>query len=1405
MLVTRKMAASIYATPPPDLSSEDTALSDVSVASSSATETTTSRTMTTTTAITSEIPAIINQPLCNTHNEAPSSIVNRSTTSPTSSTKAVTLEANREHHTIADVLNDDVIKLPTEITNVPSSINTAEDFPIASTNCTAAMSAVAVAANAAMQIQLLEALNAQKCDKDDYAKNSDRYSLNAKVVVDMDQQQQQQQQQEKQNSENNESSSSSFHAEDYSQMPINTKTIDYEDKLAKMFLPKSIEQLKETFGLLWNQQQNREQEIQNISSLQNVAKSLNASDKPKSTNSEFCNPYQMFCRKCGENFNNEFKLNLHLLQEHNLDFNAFIVDKESNQDLIASQGNSSDILTSVRVKLEEGSVVRDNSNLLENDVATDKGSLRSNESKNQIWPRPSSSSLSFSVTPEQAAAATLQVGRYLPLLNITGFPNVDGIHRPPMRVFNSEAFCELCNKEFCNKYFLKTHKANKHGIFDSVQETVGNSNPSTNLVAMNTIFQMQTQRHQKMQMELQQQQQQQQWQVEQSTLNELQRGEIEISSGPQKITSPALTAFSCGLCSKAFANIFALRRHRVKAHETNQPNPNVQIASSSTSSEQKSDLSIPTAHSINDNRILQMSADLRQDLELEQEDVSFAPQPRKLSPQSQQQAREANFSYDELKRLGIVNPEAFCELCCKEYRSKYFLRTHKWKRHGIFMPCDDSESQRKKYSAWPFLSVPDSPLNFMMPHEQTIWNQALMAESEKFEESIHRNKRIKLETLGGEYVTSKTPGKEENPGSSSEDKFADQDSSKSTLPTLSDQIEKGAAFYDATLDLQNLQKLQSMIQHLTDFSGKKSVTCHLCANEFENQCALEAHLLAKHNSGIENKYWKLPSKNQPSTLKQSPSNSPGSGSEVKGLEELRCSSCDREFISLSEFQKHIAKVHLLSAVESPFRESFVAPERPINANTSSSSSRPSFTITPTSSYCEICNKELCNKYFMKTHMQRMHGIEIENGAQIGGVVCNICNKELCSKYFLRVHKHNTHGIIEEGAPLPQSRQNGLSLDSSLQQPQQQQQQQQQQQSQIMDIESMTRGTTNVSPASSGAGGTGNSDIKSENYPNYPEVCPICTKRFRNAKFVRSHLLSDHATSGSEKLGELEHFGNLSKSSSPTLKMTNDSDSSSSASGSHSAQLGHALQNLNTQHILHSQMHKHNILATGQSLESSHFKEYQCSICPFTTPYYAFLFIHEKTHAIIDSHAMIKHGGIEIESREDATPHSPIDIENEEDNKKKGPILNADKKENEEIEFKTKTMTQPLISSDVKAEGVEKPKELITQVDENSGRKYHLKAEGASRSMTNSPTHSMFIELLPDMMKKIDPMVTRPVPKNDQLISISENQRMQAFFLEPIGSQSDLDQVKWFTPAIVYLPVNERLAAPVSITFKLTPA
>ena len=35
------------------------------------------------------------------------------------------------------------------------------------------------------------------------------------------------------------------------------------------------------------------------------------------------------------------------------------------------------------------------------------------------------------------------------------------------RIFHPDAYCDICDREFCNKYFLKTHRANKHGIYDA--------------------------------------------------------------------------------------------------------------------------------------------------------------------------------------------------------------------------------------------------------------------------------------------------------------------------------------------------------------------------------------------------------------------------------------------------------------------------------------------------------------------------------------------------------------------------------------------------------------------------------------------------------------------------------------------------------------------------------------------------------------------------------------------------------------------------------------------------------------------------------------------------------------------------------------------------------------------------
>ena len=116
--------------------------------------------------------------------------------------------------------------------------------------------------------------------------------------------------------------------------------------------------------------------------------------------------------------------------------------------------------------------------------------------------------------------------------------------------------------------------------------------------------------------------------------------------------------------------------------------------------------------------------------------------------------------------------------------------------------------------------------------------------------------------------------------------------------------------------------------------------------------------------------------------------------------------------------------------------------------------------------CDLCNKEVCNKYFLKTHKMKVHGVdpgslENENSnsstpskkieAPLDGptdlsnkssttestsstehkmpnegellkmgidpeAYCEICKKEFCSKYFLKTHKLNIHGIKVENTP-----------------------------------------------------------------------------------------------------------------------------------------------------------------------------------------------------------------------------------------------------------------------------------------------------------------------------------------------------------------------------------------------------
>ncbi|XP_054084831.1 uncharacterized protein LOC105214834 [Zeugodacus cucurbitae] len=1536
------MAASIYATPPPDLSSEDTALSDVSNASSlnnrsssnsnsnitannnNSTSCTNNTTTTSTNTAANKQKRSIAEVLASSESQASSANPH----SPKQSRRVSPKTSNGGNVTSAAITLEEAIDSTVRDEGTLEDDADMSTTPLADGGASAAAVAAmtAAAANAAaMQLQFLEAINdaAKKRRKQNNPskvgaqaaaaaaaaaalnlnEGTDGALINAAaeaIIADKDQ----------------------FGT---GGMAPTTLPIDYEDKLSKMFLPKSIEQLKETFELL----QQKQHRFGNISPDTGAARAEESLSTPhlikakteidsemKTTSNELANeecspnsqeageelgnPYHTFCKTCGENFETEFKLGLHMLQEHQNDeteqesVNRAVDEAQQKAELIPY-----DMLSSVSVKMErpdyESSTSPPAVTTAGNHNEHHNTNLLSNGKEPWLNTMPG---MGFPFPPEAAAAAALSASGYLPLLGMPGFPTVDGLNRPPIRIFNPEAYCDLCNKEFCNKYFLKTHRANKHGIYDPAvsagSESAANGS-GANMSAMTQMLQLQMQQQQ------QQQSMQQLQQKQQMALEEAQKQQIssQTTNGapPQQLTPPAPPPVYCDVCSKRFTNVFAMRRHRAKAHdqprsspgEPTIPTPPPQQSSVPTSkpdtqspvaqNESKHDLSNISSPTDTEGKQFQMPDGFRQDFTLEQEEVAFTPQPRKLSPQSQQQARDANFSHDKLRRLGVVNPEAFCEICCKEYCNKYFLRTHKWKRHGIFVPPDDLKDEQLQLAQkmpWPFMGLPGMPLNLMMANDKALMAQRMFAAATSNVSTAsnmsaddtpqHIAKRIKLEQ-DDEEVSRGNDENQENKclsGRQSAEQQQQQTGSHSVASTpepqkiLAESYNSGAnmpASPETAVGLQNLQKLQSMIQQLNDLNGKRSMGCHLCGREMENQYALQVHMMTDHAGLLDGsstlplnfqqhlfqQQQQMQAQQQQQVLKHSPSGSPGI---MPPLNEMRCNQCDRDFANIQEFKQHIAEVHLLPG--SPLRDGFATPERPINPNAASMGSRPPYTITPTSSYCEICNKELCNKYFMKTHMQRMHGIEIENGAQIGGVVCNICNKELCSKYFLRVHKQNTHGIVDEGAPLPQPRQNGLNFDA--------QQQQQQQQQQMSSVETDLNRGLNLSPFGSGNSGDSKSD-----YANYAEVCVICTRRFRSAKWLRAHLQSDHGPAGIEKLRELEQqYGPLSKSSSPTLKIPNGSASSGSNSNNinattgtlpNPANLAQALQNLNAQHLL-GNMPK-NILpgmfaaAAEQTQSTPRLQEYQCSICPFTTPYYAFLFIHERSHTLLGGAGemsltapehLMPGGGIKDETNGSGETKSRSDSNNTVMTDKSS-LLSVAQANNKTMESgrveptnlstrssspsgstkKSKSTKENQVQRNAKqSETKESQKEIVT-----TKSFAHIKVE-KTRTIATSPistaANNTFAQVaLNDLAEKCGKVASYAVPKDVAGDGPEEGEpQMQAFVLEiqheremdtmPEGaSAEESSNSNRFVPAIVYLPVRRRISGPVTVSFNLTPA
>ncbi|XP_012138223.2 uncharacterized protein LOC105662179 [Megachile rotundata] len=1027
------------------------------------------------------------------------------------------------------------------------------------------------------------------------------------------------------------------------------------------------------------------------------------------------------CQYCGQFFDSKDTLNVHLDNEHG-SANQSSQQGQSGYSSSAIKQEPSQQLDQTETPVNLLSV----KNFAINWLATGQhvqSHVQMQPQNEDSWPGGTAGQITSLPNHLQVLSSGFP-GSLTQYLSLPTFPLTDSgpiarssIGPTPVRIFNPDAYCDLCNKEFCNKYFLKTHKANKHGIYAD--------SPGPSSVDNNVVTPMYP---------------------------------ANFSSNLVKLEPPATPptpSVPCDLCQKRFKNEDSMRKHKQKMHtdlpdQTQEPQINL--------SQNEEDTETPR------NNFASIESFFKQEYGVEQEDASFMPAPRHLSPQSIQQARDSGFNADRLRRLGVINPEAFCEICCKEYCNKYFLRTHKMKRHGIVVQ-DSERSPGNPGSAPTWHQVQTSPLNL------------IVAESASSTESNERpGDDYECKPCGIRFQTIDLYQTHCRKMHESEEQRSPKQECELETPT--DQPNDSIS--------EDLQKLQTMLLQLNGLkSSKQGLSCNVCGKEYDTRTALHIHATTEHAS-----------------IPEDPT-SPQEKSPLTAT-SMFCTLCGKDYASQDALRRHITEEHQPPIMNTlPQTPATTSTTTNSNATSQSTSERKVTSMTPTSSYCEICNKELCNKYFMKTHMQRMHGIEIENGAQIGGVICNICNKELCSKYFLRVHKHNTHGIVDENAP------------SSVKQ----------------EALEATNTDDALKPEQLG-------DLSHRYFTHFTEVCPICSRRFRSIKWLKAHLMGEHGKAGIDKWREMEqHYQTASRTTNRTTSTPKNTQQGSNLKIPNGFEI--TQQHKSADYTGLGNQVLSNLL--GSSSEDQQLKSYRCSYCTFTTTVLPFLFLHERSHVhsrenaegekslqcpicsqsfhqpeLLHQHLLAAHQFPTLLSHfpppmlNNLTPDAEklnevkerLELESKEDRIGNSPQVTANKSVPEPI----RNQRQDDTTVQVTPQGVYKCAQCCYATTNLNRIKKHVRKDHRT---IGDPTDSVIAELgrtLKDVANRHKVPACYAMPQD--MNSNPDKTIMQPFLIEEqdamqAGEESGSD--KRFAPALVYLPVKSRINNPLTASFTLSPA
>lgn len=841
----------------------------------------------------------------------------------------------------------------------------------------------------------------------------------------------------------------------------------------------------------------------------------------------------------------------------------------------------------------------------------------------------------------------------------------------PQKIFNPEAYCELCNKEFCNKYFLKTHKANKHGIysdeFSFLPGSGSNRSPPTMVpstqhnayaglikshfaaslmsedchtaetfhsdtdAAMTALRQLsgaQLQRKTSTSdtaktdtMSLKRQESQEvsdqpenlsvRASLNKSTVSDMQSSKKSpsfgagdnqilldrtishpnvpsslpkppVSMGGPATPKPTFPDLYCPLCHQTFANSYVLQSHMLAMHSGNF-NPaaamNLQAFYASMMGMGPSPFG-PTGGPLMQAGMLaermkmmaaashpQAAAMMGLMPPLQIPDGLHRPlmPPHSVSmPTTTSSSGSPPVVYKGLivtgsssqtantkpeGSMGVSNKEAFCEICRKEFCNKYFLRTHKQNKHGIvdetmsyrtFTNRSNENGAEREINGICDISPPgvtgngqsDRPINADGSYADSgIDNDGDDSMVNVDDMSNEQTENRPTVINGPTHTMSDLNGAKQDLKRS----YSDTDALDRTPPMKLPKREVKTPQMTSIAELSENSLISAQLNQFPRSDSMSSVdrsriSCPKCPRTFTSVFAVVSHSFQEHGEPMDPtglfaraSLGLLPSQSDqfhPDSVKQELMETQPEGT-VGTSPDAYCEICKKEFCSKYFLRTHKLNIHgintdvspnslcppmgtsltLANTTTSAATTAVVSQQAPMPLAVSNSPTTTSImNVTPSSrpfatgkNFCDVCNKELCNKYFLRTHMLKMHGVVVDENKMVIGSVsanergtggtgypCDICHKELSSRHFLKIHRQNAHGVRDE---------------------------------------TLAKGAlrTGQSPANKGDD-KGDSALKPSDFggdrdnryfSHYTEVCPLCDRRFKSAKWLRTHMWTEH--------------------------------------------------------------------------------------------------------------------------------------------------------------------------------------------------------------------------------------------------------------------------------------------------------